>query len=217
MSTHENKGYPKPTNHHFQIRVFHLVFAWFFSLSKAASYYVLMLQFYVVVSAPNLWQKFSTINKAPISNNTEAVLKDHLSLEYDFYQFVRQRFYSIHRKALRLRALRKAWPEEYSDMGDITWTRGSNAWCGCSNQHVRTVSQWCHKHLMIVISHPCHKDLTLWGITWWQHCDLTLMCSYHISEWCMSNMHVNKLEKCYMEEYTSPTSKWIQITQGGTL
>ena len=47
-------------------------------------------------------KKYSTVSKERILPETSEILVNHLRLEYDFYQFVRQRFYNIYKKVQRI-------------------------------------------------------------------------------------------------------------------
>ena len=67
-----------------------------------------------------------------------------------------------------------------------------------------TVNMWGHDNItgmshydaINVIPHWCHKDLTLWSITLWQHCDNTVTSHYsthiisanHAQVTCVSNL-----------------------------
>ena len=56
------------------------------------------------VAGGTLQQMFKTVHKNEVSAATHRKLKMHLRLEYDFYYFVKQRFYNL---LSRIRALRK--------------------------------------------------------------------------------------------------------------
>ena len=42
-----------------------------------------------------LHKLYQTVKKPDVADETKDILRDHLSLEYDFYHFVKQRFYTI--------------------------------------------------------------------------------------------------------------------------
>ena len=61
------------------------------------------------------------------------------------------------------------------DLRTTSFSLYSQSTCVRSWHYHNDVTYISHYDAIIVISHWCHKDLTLWCIILWQHCDLTLM------------------------------------------
>ena len=50
-----------------------------------------------------MWNKTKTVYKGQIDENTKSTLKDFLANDYEFYDFVKQRFYTVLEKIRSLK------------------------------------------------------------------------------------------------------------------
>lgn len=63
---------------------------------------MIIISFCFSIAEESTRERTHTVNKTEITESTRDILKVHLKYEYEFYNFVKKRFYTLYAKAQRI-------------------------------------------------------------------------------------------------------------------